>query len=300
MARIRPAIFAAIILTFFCSAAFAQEDLTAPVLLDFTATPVVFDTSTNQVVIEFCVTGQDDLSGLSEARVTVRCPGGVSCFPLNDTRFVVASFDGSLEDTACTNFVFEQFSLFGTYTVHVNVQDIVGNDQTYGGGANLELCGIGPCELTNQALSNFPDTDGDGIPDIADNCPNDPNTDQSDVDLDLIGDACDPFPENPDNEQAQCDQDLTQALDETATCNQTLGTCQDNLSSSQTDLGVCQTDLGEKDTALTQALATIDAMRSCLSHYKKENGVRCRDGEDNDCDGLTDDDDPDCGNKRQK
>ena len=49
-----------------------------------------------------------------------------------------------------------------------------------------------------------PDADGDGVPDIADNCPNDVNPEQEDADLDLIGDPCDPFPNDRDNEQAQC------------------------------------------------------------------------------------------------
>jgi hypothetical protein len=35
------------------------------------------------------------------------------------------------------------------------------------------------------------DTDNDGIPDISDNCPLDPNTDQADADSNSIGDACD-------------------------------------------------------------------------------------------------------------
>ncbi|MDG4951355.1 thrombospondin type 3 repeat-containing protein [Weeksellaceae bacterium KMM 9724] len=36
------------------------------------------------------------------------------------------------------------------------------------------------------------DSDGDGIPDNVDNCPNTPNPDQADLDGDGIGDACDP------------------------------------------------------------------------------------------------------------
>lgn len=35
------------------------------------------------------------------------------------------------------------------------------------------------------------DTDGDGVTDTADNCPNDPNADQRDTDADSEGDACD-------------------------------------------------------------------------------------------------------------
>lgn len=40
------------------------------------------------------------------------------------------------------------------------------------------------------------DTDGDGIPDNTDNCPNTPNPDQKDSDGDGVGDACDSYP-NP-------------------------------------------------------------------------------------------------------
>ena len=37
------------------------------------------------------------------------------------------------------------------------------------------------------------DSDGDGIPDVDDNCPNTANPDQNDFDLDGIGNACDDF-----------------------------------------------------------------------------------------------------------
>ena len=37
------------------------------------------------------------------------------------------------------------------------------------------------------------DADLDGVPDVFDNCPNDPNLDQSNVDGDDAGDACDPM-----------------------------------------------------------------------------------------------------------
>ncbi len=40
----------------------------------------------------------------------------------------------------------------------------------------------------------LPDTDGDGVPDIFDNCPLTPNPLQEDSDFDFIGDACDPVP----------------------------------------------------------------------------------------------------------
>ena len=48
--------------------------------------------------------------------------------------------------------------------------------------------------LTITAESDVPDTDGDGVPDGADNCPNASNPGQADADGDGIGDACDAAP----------------------------------------------------------------------------------------------------------
>ena len=58
------------------------------------------------------------------------------------------------------------------------------------------------------------DSDGDGILDGFDNCPEMSNGSQEDVDLDRVGDVCDPFPTDPDNELAQCEEDLAIALPE--------------------------------------------------------------------------------------
>jgi len=52
------------------------------------------------------------------------------------------------------------------------------------------LVDVGFDELTN------PDTDGDGIPDVNDNCPFVSNADQLDTDLDGLGNACDPDDDN--------------------------------------------------------------------------------------------------------
>jgi hypothetical protein len=62
------------------------------------------------------------------------------------------------------------------------------------------------------------DSDGDGILDAFDNCPSDANPGQDDLDMDGIGDVCDVFPQNPDNDQAQCEADLQQALIELDIC----------------------------------------------------------------------------------
>lgn len=51
--------------------------------------------------------------------------------------------------------------------------------------------------LLNVSTTPPPDRDGDGVPDIADNCLEDPNPTQLDADDDGVGDVCDPLPNDP-------------------------------------------------------------------------------------------------------
>ncbi|MEO8703655.1 MAG: thrombospondin type 3 repeat-containing protein [Kofleriaceae bacterium] len=60
--------------------------------------------------------------------------------------------------------------------------------------------GLETCELTDDTdPPNDFDSDGDGIIDLVDNCPDVPNTDQSDEEGDGLGDVCDPCPPFDDN-----------------------------------------------------------------------------------------------------
>ena len=52
-----------------------------------------------------------------------------------------------------------------------------------------------------------PDSDGDGVPDAGDNCPDAHNPDQADADGDEIGDACDNCPDVANPDQADADGD---------------------------------------------------------------------------------------------
>jgi len=60
-----------------------------------------------------------------------------------------------------------------------------------GGTASIELA---PGEVVACTFTNEVDTDGDGVPDATDNCPNDANPNQEDADGDGVGDVCDPTP----------------------------------------------------------------------------------------------------------
>jgi len=77
-----------------------------------------------------------------------------------------------------------------------------GAPKEQGGGCSCS-CGCSVwVNFTGQGptLAHTDDTDGDGIPDILDNCPTVYNPDQKDTDGDKIGDACDNCPtvSNPD------------------------------------------------------------------------------------------------------
>jgi hypothetical protein len=60
----------------------------------------------------------------------------------------------------------------------------------------------GSLEAWSLEFCGAPDQDGDGVPDVVDNCPETSNPGQDDVDLDGVGDACDNCPNdfNPGQE----------------------------------------------------------------------------------------------------
>ena len=58
-----------------------------------------------------------------------------------------------------------------------------------------------------QVIVDLTDSDGDGIPDVDDNCPELPNPEQEDADWDRIGDLCDNCPEHFNPDQADSDSD---------------------------------------------------------------------------------------------
>jgi len=63
-------------------------------------------------------------------------------------------------------------------------------------------CGefAGDTRVSHYTENTEPDLDSDGIPDSTDNCPLTPNSNQLDTDADGIGDVCDSFPNDPEND----------------------------------------------------------------------------------------------------
>lgn len=97
------------------------------------------------------------------------------------------------------------------------------------------------------------DTDGDGVPDACDNCPNTPNADQMDSNGDGVGDACTPPPVNPSS-SPQTDSGSSAPADQ----QQVAGT-QD---SGNTPDGGSQLVLGERIAAPT---ARLVAATGCVA-----------------------------------
>jgi hypothetical protein len=133
------------VVTFFCaflSHSFAQvQDVTPPILTDFSFTPVTIDTSADDASVTMSFSATDNLSGVTRVQTSFLSPSGAQIrvaltgFPLPAT-----SVNGTADAT------FQQFSEAGTWTVYqVYVNDAAGNSRLY---TTTELAQLGfPTEL---------------------------------------------------------------------------------------------------------------------------------------------------------
>lgn len=238
----------------------AQQDTTPPVLLDFTISPVVFDSGLGRMTFDVCAAARDDLAGIQSIVIRGTNLG------------VIHGALGELDVSGCTQLNANQFIPYGDYNLVVEVSDHVGNQRDYTRNGSPNLCDIGPCWVTNRQSSQLPDADNDGVPDDSDNCRSVANPDQSDRDLDLIGDVCDPFPDDGDNEQAQCEADL-------AECELGSGTCPADLAQCQADLGTCSASLTTVQNSLAQCASDLAASESALVSCQGQPVLQDADGD---------------------
>ncbi len=85
------------------------------------------------------------------------------------------------------------------------------NGETVSSACCTDTDGDGVCDSVDNcpeiANADQADADGDGIGDVCDNCPNDYNPDQLDSDGDSVADACDNCPNDPNSSQEDADND---------------------------------------------------------------------------------------------
>ena len=94
-------------------------------------------------------------------------------------------------------------------------------------------------------LFGLPDSDGDGVSDVCDNCPNDYNPDQNDSNGNGIGDACDPCPGDLDGDGHTSSSDLGILLaDWGCTVGDCPGDCNGDDKTDHADLGILLADWG--------------------------------------------------------
>jgi hypothetical protein len=129
-----------------------------------------------------------------------------------------------------------------------------------------------------------PDQDGDGIPDMTDNCPTVPNPDQKDTDGDGVGDACndamdmdgdewadrlDNCPRIPNPNQRDSDGDG-------------IGDACDPYPNNPDNLGACMKEVSEKDRLIDKLRDEIAILKKKLKHDRKDDDHRKRRDKDRD------------------
>jgi hypothetical protein len=120
---------------------------------------------------------------------------GATRFPFQSPTAPGLSVDGS--GRGCNE-------LTGRFVVLEAVFDAQGTVQRFAADFEQHCEGLPPAlfGVVRYNSLNVPasfDQDGDGVIDVADNCPFIANPDQANQDGDEFGDVCDPFPNDPDN-----------------------------------------------------------------------------------------------------
>ena len=136
------------------------QDTTPPVLLDFSISPVLFDTSAQDATVSFCVTATDDLSGVGNVGVRADSP---SSTPISGFFGISLNFQGANNATVCGSAVIPVGSPFEVEPLLITLTDRVGNTRLVGNPSNPicalglygqceNLCDLGlPCVVENRS-----------------------------------------------------------------------------------------------------------------------------------------------------
>src|SRR5687768_16208358 len=105
------------------------EDTTPPLLVNFSITPVLFDTTTQDATVSFCVTATDDLSGVGDVGVRADSP---SSMPISGFFGISLNFQGSNNATICGSAVIPVGSPLEIEPLLITLTDRVGNTRLVG------------------------------------------------------------------------------------------------------------------------------------------------------------------------
>ena len=209
----------------------------------------------------------------STVNETVNLPVGDYTFTINDT----------YGDGICCSYG------SGSYSVDAGATNIASGG-SFGSSAATAFCtesGADPCAASGG------DTDGDGVCDDNDNCPNNANANQADVDNDGIGDACDSCTD-VDNDGVCADVDCNDN-DSNAGAQQAPGTaCNDGDANTENDViladgcgcagttppGPCDSNGGDADADGICADVDCDDNDSNVGAQQAP-GTACNDGDAN-------------------
>lgn len=111
-------IFAVALALFFIKSAAAQQDITAPVVLDLTFEPKVVDTSRSDQTITVTARITDDLSGVKQAQISIEHDTGSGWFAIYlfpEDRIQGDALDGIYQ----TSFVLKRYSPYGEWVIEL-------------------------------------------------------------------------------------------------------------------------------------------------------------------------------------
>jgi gliding motility-associated-like protein len=223
----------------------------------------------------------------------------------------VASINGSTMEiiaAGTTAITATQLAIPNKYnSASIQASFIVAVGDTDGDGIldPFDLCPNTPAGATvnsDGCAASQRDTDGDGVVDSLDNCVTTSNADQSDTDGDGVGDVCDNAPNTPNSDQADTDRDGIPDADDDDDDNDGVPDAQDDFpkdpnETTDTD-GDGQGDNADTDLDNDGVLNSID---NCLSTPNADqldtdgDGIGDACDSDVDGDGLSDADEITCG-----